>query len=119
MNQLKQDILNTTGVRPILRKSTQEIERLESLDSLRDLRLTSLSTDSFIGLSYEATATSAMYPHVRAKLIEAGVIKRHNVVGTRVGNQGQSDEYESLHLAFHGSSVQAFLKVYNPNYQSQ
>ncbi len=112
------DVLNNTEVRDVLRNSTSGIEKLESLDSLRNLRLISLKTESLIQLSYEAIATSDLYPHVRTRLIDAEVIKKHNVRDTRTGNKGQPNEYESVHLTFHGADVQVFLKVYNPNYHS-
>jgi len=118
INQLTMDLLNNSGVRDVLRIRVPEIEKLENLDGLRNLRLTSLKTESIILLSYEATATSDFYPYVRSKLINAGVIKHSKVDFKKRINKGQPDEYESLHLCFYGANVQAFLKVYNPNYLS-
>jgi len=39
INQIALNLLNNTGVREVLRRSTPEIEKLESLDSLRNLIL--------------------------------------------------------------------------------
>jgi len=116
INALIDDILNNTGIRETLRKSTPEIARLESLDGLRDLKLVSLKMDGYIALGYEATATPDLYPHVRARLIDAGVVSKSNVLSSSTFNRGQNEECESLQLGFHGAAVQAFLRVYNPNY---
>src|SRR3989338_3129424 len=119
--QLTLDVLNAIGdrnirgVREAVRKITPQIRNLESLDTLIDLRLTSLTTDSDVKLCYEATATVDLYPYVRSRLISAGIIKKDNVVSTTRNNKGENDEYELLHFSFRGAHVQAILKVYNPN----
>lgn len=120
LKQLTLNVLNTTGdrnlrgVREAVRKTTPPIVKLESLDTLIDLRLTSLTTDYEIKLCYEATATIDLYPYVRSRLIGNGIIKKDNVVSITRSNKGENDEYELLHLSFHGANIQAFLKVYNP-----
>ena len=42
MKKFAQEVLNTSGIRTTLRQRVSQIDRLESLDSLHDLRLTKM-----------------------------------------------------------------------------
>ena len=119
MKQFAQEVLNTSGVRATLRQKVSQIDRLESLDSLRNLRLTRMDVgeDNPIFMAfYEAVASQDLYPHVRANLIKKGVLGRNNVLNSSIKNRGQADEYETVGFCVSGSSIQVCLKAYNPNY---
>ncbi len=119
MQQFAREVLNTSGLRDVLRQKVEGINRLESLDGLRDLRLTKMSVaeDNIFMADYEAIASQSLYPHLRARLIENGVITEHNALRSGTGNKGQPDEYESVVMGWSGNSIQASLKVYNPDYK--
>lgn len=123
LEQIAQGFLNDPGVRKALGKIDPALGKLEGLDSITNLKLTSLSVapirNGLITLGYEGTAAQGFYPNVRARLIEAGVVKKGNVQSVTKDNKGQHDEYEILHMSFHGSLVQLYLRVYNPNYHTQ
>lgn len=120
--QFLQDVLNSSGVREALRRYVPQIDRLESLDSLAALELTGMHIGwtvldgCFADINYQAIASGDVYPYVRTKLIEKGVIGQHNVVHTTRCFSGSPIEYEELHLVFVGKQIQVFLTVYNPNY---
>ena len=118
MQQFARGILNTPEVRNVLRQQIEGIDRLESLDGLKDLRLTKLSVaeNDIFAVNYEAVASTELYPYLRARLIEKGVIKKQNIIRTNIGNKGQPDEFEQVSMGFSGSSIQVTLKAYNPKY---
>lgn len=119
MQQFAREILNTSGVRDVLRQKVEGIGRLESLEGLRDLRLTRMSVaeNNIFMADYEAIASQSLYPHLRARLIENGVITEHNSLRLGTGNRGQPDEYESVVMGWSGNSIQVSLKAYNPDYK--
>ena len=117
MNQVVQAVFNESGVRQVLREQFPRIDKLESLDSLRDLKLTGINLRedvSYVGLWYEGVATDDLYPHVRARMIETGIANKNQITLREIGSKGTNEEYEKLHFSFDG--VQMFLKVFNPNY---
>ena len=120
MKQFASGVLNDSGVRDVLKQKVPQIERLESLDSLNDLRLTRMDVgeeNPIFMAFYEGIATDDLYPHVRANLIKQGVINRGNALYSSCKNRGQSDEYESVRFGVSGSSIQIILNAYNPKYQ--
>jgi hypothetical protein len=120
MKRFVNGVLNTSGVRDVLRQKVPEINRLEELAYIRDLRLTRMEAGEespiFMAL-YEGIASSDLYPHVRANLIKYGVINRGNVIDSSSRNKGRPDEYESVSFGISGSSIQVVLKAYNPSYK--
>ena len=119
MKQFAQEVLNTSGVRETLRQKVAQIARLESLDSLLDLRLTRMDVgeeNPIFMAFYEGIATPDLYPHVRANLIKKGVIGRNNNIYSGIENRGRTDESETVKFGISGSSIQVVLKAYNPNY---
>ena len=120
MKRFAQVILNTSDVRASIRHMVSQIDRLENLLSLRDLRLTRMEVgeeNPIFMVIYEGIASTELYPHVRANLIKQGVINRGNALDSRTGNRGQSDEYESVRFGISGNSIQVVLKAYNPDYK--
>ncbi len=119
MQQFVREVLNISGVREGLRQKVEGIDKLESLDGLRDLRLTRLSVaeGNIFMADYEAVASQNLYPHLRARLIESGVITEHNALRSGTGNKGRPDEYESVVMGWSGNSIQVALKAYNPKYR--
>lgn len=119
MERFVREVLNETGLRTKLRQKVPQIDRLESLDSLRDLTLTRLITEPVFMAFYEGIASSDLYPHVRANLIKKGVVTRNNLLDSSIGNKDKADEYEQVRFGISGNSIQVVLKAYNPTYQSQ
>ena len=119
IKKFAQEILNTSRVRDLLRQRVSQIDRLESLDSLHDLRLTKMyvEEDMILMADYEGIATTDLYPQVRTNLMRLGIIGKNNVIGLDIANKGQSDEYETLLLGFSGNRIQVVLKAYNPKYR--
>lgn len=122
MRQFTSAILNTSGLRETLREKVRQIDRLESLDGLRDLRLTRADfreEKAVCELHYEGTATEDTYPHVRTYLINEGVVNKNNVMTHRPQNKGQPDEYVSvsMHLQASGGFITIRLKTYHPEYK--
>lgn len=119
MKQFAQGVLNTSGVRETLRQRVAQIDRLESLEGLKDLRLTGLqvSENNVCLIDYQAIASQELYPNVRARIIEKGVVTRNNIIRTSVDNKGQTDESEGVTFGVSGNSIQVYLKAYNPDYK--
>jgi len=118
MEKFAREVLNETGLRPKLREKVPHIDRLENLESLRDLSLTRMVTEPVFMVWYEGTASQELYPHVRAKLIKSGIINRNNALDSSVQNKNQQDEYEQVRFGISGNSIQVIVKVYNPDYKS-
>ena len=95
-----------------LRANVPEIQKLESLDDLQDLRLTKAAElDRILMLQYEAKGTN-LFPQVRQRLIDKGIAKRHNMIGTHVDKKGTYEETYCLNMGFYGSTLRISLKVY-------
>lgn len=121
MRKFAHEVLNNSGVREALRQRVSQIDRLESLDSLRDLRLTRMEVgeeNPIFTAFYKGIASNELYPHVRANLIKRGVINRGNAIDSGISNKGQPDEYESVRFGVSGNYIQVVLKAYNPNYKA-
>src|SRR3989344_6773569 len=115
MDEFIQNLFNKTGLREFLRKRFPEIEKLETLYSLKDLRLTRIDANEdfpFIFLDYEAIATKDLYPNVRARLIELGF--------NNLRVDLKEKEYESVTFFLNENNhkgAEVKLKVYNPDYK--
>lgn len=95
-----------------LRLNVPEVQRLEALDDLHDLRFVKDENVSYLTviLQYEATAP-VLFPHVRQRLIDHGVAKRHNMLSTEVKNRGTADEVYRVRMGFYGNMLQIALAV--------
>ncbi|MBI4453901.1 hypothetical protein HY636_04630 [Candidatus Woesearchaeota archaeon] len=95
-----------------LRANLPEIQRVESLDDLKDLKLTRHTDIGVIlMLQYEATAPT-LFPAVRQRLMDAGVAKRHNMLHTSLKNEGTPDEVYNVTMGFYGAKLQISLDVH-------
>jgi len=107
-------------VRKTLRKNIPQINKLESLADLENLKLIGVNDKGKISIIfYEGIASQELYPDVGGKLIEKKVIREDNLMNSWIINKGQSNEYEEVYmnLDFPGYSVWVFLKACNPNYK--
>ncbi len=114
------------GIRENSREAFPEVNRLESLTELENLRLKSIKDDKRV-LILEYEAVSEEYPNIRRLLINGGVAKKYNI---RYGGRIHPDDlihhqandingefyrehcqYET-HLTYYGASLQIFLKVW-------
>ena len=112
------EVLNESGLRTKLREKVFQIDRLESLDSLRDLTLVRMELNELVCIIwYEGIATQELYPHIRTNLIKRGVIEHRNIFDLDCSNYGQNDDYEEVKFGVSENSVQVVLKAYNPNYR--
>ncbi|MBT3985473.1 hypothetical protein HOD38_05265 [archaeon] len=95
-----------------LRLNVPEIQRIESLKELEDITLLKETDGGIVFvLEYDIKAP-ALFPHVRKKIIESGIAKRHNVLNTSVENEGTPEEIYSIVLGFYGNDLQIHLKVH-------
>ena len=99
-------------VRENLKEAFPEVNRLESLTELEDLKLTGIKDEEgVLILSYRASSRS--YPAIRKLLLERGVAKNHNIVsGGRWGEFYRKHSQYSAHLGYYGSNLQIFLDVW-------
>ena len=94
-----------------LRANFPEVQRIESLDVLKDLKLIKQTDlDCIVVLEYEATAPD-LFPAVRKNFIERGIVKRYNVSWTGIKNKGTADERYEIMLCFYGASLQIYLDL--------
>jgi len=95
-----------------LRKNLPEVQRIESMDELHGLNLTGARSlvGNIIFMAYEASAPS-LFPHVRQRLIDKGIAKRHNMLDTLIENEGTPSETYRTHMGFYGSRLQIALTV--------
>ena len=93
-----------------LRANVPEVQRVESLEELQDLRLVRQSDlGSTLMLMYEAAAPS-LFPAVRQRLIDRGFGRHHMVSGKRE-KRGTPEETCRVTMGFYGSMLQISLKV--------
>ena len=98
------------GIR-YLRVNIPEVQKIESLDILKDLKLIrQIDLDEIVILQYEATAPD-LFPAVRKNFIEMGIVKKHNVSWTGIKNKGTADERYEIMLCFYGASLQIYLDI--------
>jgi hypothetical protein len=94
-----------------LRKHLPEVQRLENLNELQDLKLVDKKSDGgILTLDYKARAPS-LFPAVRQRLIDQGVVKRHNVLCTFRRYADTSLEDYRLILGFYGDALQIHLAL--------
>jgi len=94
-----------------LRKHLPEVQRLENLDKLQDLKLVGeKSGGGILTLDYKARAPS-LFPAARQRLIDQGVVKKHNILCTfrRYANN-PSEDYRLI-LGFYGDALQIHLAL--------
>ena len=117
LQEFSEQILNQSGLTKILQEKIPQLGKLERLEGLNFLRLTEMKTGESITLSYTAVASESLYPTLDKKLLEKDIIRLNNLLNLDISNKGLPDEYKKIHLAFSESSIQIFLRVYNPNYE--
>ena len=91
---------------------------------LINLTLTGLTIEkksSGVTVFYTAVASPEVYPHIRSRLIEKGVIKKHEVYNLGLKLPGTSQNYEEMRLIWghEGINVHAWLKVFEPRYEEK
>jgi len=118
-NEIAEKVLNDSRVREALRSAIPEIDKLESLDTLKDLRLDSASIyvegDGTI-LGYTAgAATQEFYDDPVAALTQAGVIipAMRQIINTH--NSEQPNESKFLEFDYNG--LEFYIDLRNPNYE--
>jgi len=95
-----------------LRTNIPEIQKIESLDALKDLKLKSENQiEDIIILKYETTAPD-LFPAIRQKLINSGKINKNNVMYTSTRNKGTPNETYNIGLSFYGAKLQIHLEVH-------
>ena len=123
MTKQKSYVIMTSDIseiRKTLRKNVLQINKLESLADLKNLKLKGINVnEEIIMIFYEGVASRELYSDISEKLIEKGVIRGNNLISSWIGNKGQYNEYEGVHmdLDFPGYNVRVFLRAYNPNYK--
>lgn len=108
-------------IRKTLRKNVPQINKLEGLADLTNLKVISVNAkEKIVVIFYEGVASQELYPDVSKKLIEKKVIREDNLMNFRTGNKGQDNEYEEVYISLNLPDyyrVRVFLKAYNPNYK--
>ena len=117
LEKFTREVLNESGLRSKLREKIPHIDRLEGLDSLRDLSLKTIITVPLFKVWYEGIASQKLYPHVMANLIKRRVINRNNALDSSVENKGQQDEYEQVRFQVSENAIRVTINAYNPDYQ--
>jgi len=113
-------MVDISEIRKILRKNIPQINKLESLAELKNLKLKRIDAkERIVMLFYEGLASQELYHNISEKLIEKEVIRKNNLVSSWIGNSRQYNEHKGVHidLDFSGYSILVFLKTYNPNYE--
>jgi len=99
-----------------LRANVPELQRLESLVDLTNLKLVNEPNDfkvtdlGLLMLRYQATAPT-LFPHVRKNIISSGIAKKNNMLYRSIKCKGKSDESYSLKMGFYGNRLQIYLTV--------
>ena len=107
-------------IRENLRKNVLQINKLERLIGLKNLKFIGANTEGKISIIfYEYVAPPELYPDVGEKLIEKEVIRTDNLMASQVFNKGQHNEYEEVRMSLDFSTYGAwvFLRAYNPDYK--
>jgi len=95
-----------------LRANIPEIQKVEALDDLQDLKLVGQTDlDRILILQYEANAPS-LFPAIRQRLLDEGIAKRRNMLHTSVKNEGTPDEVYNVTMGFYGNKLQISLDVH-------
>ena len=94
-----------------LKANVPEIQRIESLDDFLELTfIKDIDAGEVLMLQYEAKAPS-LFPYVRQRLIDKGVVKKHNMLHTSRKNIGTPDEIYNVIMGFYGSALQISIDV--------
>jgi len=95
-----------------LKQNLPEIKRLESLEDLEDLKLVRLKNEAplVVTLEYVARAPT-FFPHVRKNLIDNGIAKKHNILGTTRKNRDTHEERYGVIMGFYGNRLQLYLEL--------
>jgi len=123
MTKQKPYVMMTFGVseiRKTLRKNVLQINKLESLADLKNLKVMGVNAkEKIVVIFYEGVASRELYPNISEKLIEKEVIRKDNLINSYTGNKGQYNEYREVHMSldFPDYDVRVFLRAYNPNYK--
>lgn len=108
-------------IRKTLRKNVPQINKLEGLVDLTNLKVISINAkEKIVVIFYEGVASRELYPDVGKKLIEKEVIRKDNLMNSRIANKGQDNEYEEVYIGLNLPDyyrVRVFLTAYNPNYK--
>jgi hypothetical protein len=95
-----------------LRTNIPEIQKIESLDGLKDLKLQSENQiQDMLILKYETTASN-VFPTIRQRLIESGKVNKNNIMYTSTRNKGTPKETYNIGLSFYGARLQIHLEVH-------
>jgi len=106
-----------------LRKNIPQINKLEGLTDtdFKNLKLIGMNAkEKIVVIFYEGVASQELYPNVGKKLIEKKVIRKDNLMNSRIANKGQDNEYEEVYISLNLPDyyrVRVFLTAYNPNYK--
>ena len=104
-----------------LRERVPSWSSLERLLGLEKAELNHMGyrrgSDGYFHVGLVVVAKPDLYPDVKSRLINAGVINQGNVESSRRGNKGKANECETLTLTFYGGNTKVFLTIYNPFYQ--
>ena len=106
--------------RKALRKNVLQIDNLENLTDLKNLKLKLVDVkEEIVMIFYECIASRELYPNIGEKLIEKEVIRKDNLINFWLDNKGEYNEYEEvcMRLDFPKYKVRVFLKAYNPDYK--
>jgi len=83
---------DASEIREILRKNVPQINKLESLADLKNLKVVSVTAkEKIVVIFYEGVASRELYPDVGKKLIEKKVIREDNLMNSRIANKGQDN----------------------------
>tara|TARA_Y100000310_G_C20300941_1_gene631744 strand:- start:4 stop:393 length:390 start_codon:yes stop_codon:yes gene_type:complete len=106
-------------VRAVLRERYSQIEALETLDGLKDLRLIKADLGEVHDqVSYDAIASPELYEDTRNALIQAGVASEESILGSDTENKSAHGFHDfSLYIEEEHSHVIAQLRIYGPGYK--
>ena len=99
-------------VRKALASSFPEIRKLEELEDLDLLRLSSINfLEDIVLVKYYAHAPN-IYPNIKRDLIERKIADEQNVAHEEIVNRGLESEHVDLRLRYYSIYLQIFLQVY-------
>ncbi len=107
-------ILNEANFRKELCSNMPELEKIDNLDCIKELRLVSMKAGHSLALlKYEAIALPEAYSNMTESLGEK--LKFTIMSGPRI-NKGKLDEHRLAKIHIH-DSLTADIKIYNPKYE--
>lgn len=121
MNKLAQEVMNESGIREFLKRKNKRFNALESLDCLKDLRLTSIKifgVNHPLIIKYEASCClEEVYKDIKGKLGERGLIEKGDDSLVCFTDQGKPNESKLLYLNTPDKNIRLELELHNPNYK--